>query len=154
MTHPVFVYGSLKTGFYNHSILMDGNPTLIGPAITLRPFLMEAGAWFPFLIDPTALRRKAWLAGLTGRVVGELYHVDDDTMDRLDDLEGHPDFYRREPVDVRVSTGGVFYTDTAWIYLLQGDLNPLARYVMPNGGGVLEWTADMIRDLAPADQEE
>lgn len=33
---------------------------------------------------------------------GELYEVDDATLSRLDSLEGHPNWYERKPVEVKI----------------------------------------------------
>ena len=56
------------------------------------------------------------------QVTGEVYSVDDATLRRLDELEGHPDAYKREQAEV-VLQGGTELT--AWIYLCdtpRGDL--------------------------------
>jgi len=44
---------------------------------------------------------------------GELYEVDNEVLEALDRLEGHPRFYRRERTEVLVGNRRV----DAWIYL-------------------------------------
>jgi len=46
-------------------------------------------------------------------VTGEVYSVDDATLKRLDQLEGHPDAYRREQAEVVLEDGTELI---AWIY--------------------------------------
>ena len=81
----VFVYGTLLSGEPNHRVLADAE--LLGEASTEPAFhLVDLGA-FPALVP----------GGKTA-VAGEVYKVDNATLDRLDRLEGHPRFYRREPI--------------------------------------------------------
>ena len=103
MTSPainplVFVYGSLKKGFHNHyPFLADRHALPLGAATTVDPYLMLSASAFPYLIDPASLSadHEACIADVIGKVKGELYVVDPETMDMLDRLEGHPDYYRR-----------------------------------------------------------
>lgn len=82
---PLFVYGTLMQGEPNH-LLLAACPFL-GAAATAPAFeLVDCGA-FPALVGGGA---KA--------VAGELYRADAATLAALDALEGHPDFYRRQPV--------------------------------------------------------
>jgi len=80
----VFVYGTLRRGFGNHRLLAGAR--FLGEARTARAYRMVSLGGCPGM-----------LAG-TSRVVGEVYEVDDETLLRLDRLEGHPYMYRREPV--------------------------------------------------------
>lgn len=93
----VFVYGTLKKGFYNHRLLNGYEPKQAkAPGINLYE-----GSSYPF-----AKRGP-------GTAIGEVYEVDDQTMNRLDRLEGHPSFYKRE--ETKVFCEGEF--EEAWIYL-------------------------------------
>lgn len=96
--NKVFVYGSLKLGFHNHSLL-DGIPFKKAVALGID---LYRGTHFPF-----AKRGD-------GFAIGELYEVDELTFHRLDMLEGHPNFYMREMVQVKLEDGSFDY---AWIYL-------------------------------------
>ena len=42
-------------------------------------------------------------------MVGEVYAVDDPTLARLDELEGHPENYRRTPIRLADGQQGVTY---------------------------------------------
>jgi len=56
------------------------------------------------------------------QVIGEVYAIDNATLRRLDELEGHPDAYKREQAEVVLQDGTELI---AWIYFYdtaQGDL--------------------------------
>merc|ERR1711935_1153728 len=90
--HPVFVYGTLKKGFFNHYVL-TGHETsaclatvrtparYCGTARTKESFKLVVGGKYnvPFLLNTDRD---------TAPVQGELYLVDDVTLERLDELEG------------------------------------------------------------------
>lgn len=116
--HPVFVYGSLKRGFYNHHCL-DG-ALLVGEAETAERFPLIPGTHYPFLVDE---------AGEGHRVKGEVYIVDDGGLARLDRLEGHPHYYRRRMIDVKLGEG--CEPVEALAYFIQGR--------RPEGEPVEEW---------------
>jgi len=94
----IFVYGSLLAGLHNHHVLR-GAP-LVGPARTLPAFTMFSLGGFPGVVR----------GGQTA-IEGEVYEVDAATLAALDQLEGHPRFYRRTPLRLE---GG----ERAEIYLL------------------------------------
>ena len=86
-TYMLFTYGTLLPGEIRHAILTEAGAHRLGPATTEPGYqLLDLGA-FPALV-------KAKL----GQVVGELYEIDQATLDYLDRIEGHPHFYRREPI--------------------------------------------------------
>lgn len=51
------------------------------------------------------------------QISGELYEVDDQTLYKLDQLEGHPNWYQREQVEICLDN---YFSQssavTAWIY--------------------------------------
>ena len=66
-------------------------------------------------------------------IFGELYRVDEKILAALDSLEGHPDWYRREQVEVLVDDGerGT-RMETAWLYFSldkRGTLVPSGKFV-------------------------
>lgn len=75
----VFVYGTLKEGFPNHHLLPSSQ--LVGECRTVARWpLVIAGEWFsPILIDDH---------GSGSKVTGELYSLDDSSLEFLDELEG------------------------------------------------------------------
>ena len=97
---PVFVYGSLLAGKGNHGLLAGALPR--GAARTVDRYQMASFGAYPG-VRPAALGDP---------VVGELYLVDKQQLRRLDQLEGHPSFYRRVTVQLE---GG----DYAWIYQIE-----------------------------------
>ena len=52
-----------------------------------------------------------------GRVLGELYRVDEDTFRALDRLEGHPVMYERQLNLITTDAGDKV---EAWVYVYQG----------------------------------
>lgn len=91
----VFVYGTLRMGEYNSPLL--GDARLIGDFKSAAKYTMyDINGGFPAIIG-----------GGSTQIVGEVYEVDDATLARLDRLEGHPNFYRRDPIDVEGFEGEV-----------------------------------------------
>jgi gamma-glutamylcyclotransferase (GGCT)/AIG2-like uncharacterized protein YtfP len=80
--HLVFVYGTLLAGEGNHGLLARSTPR--GTAATEPRYHFVDLGGYPALVTggQTAVR-------------GEIYEVDAATLARLDDLEGHPGYYRR-----------------------------------------------------------
>jgi gamma-glutamylaminecyclotransferase len=100
MPHTLFVYGTLKRNFSNYHLLKDSQ--CLGPGCTKEEYAMyENGIPFVFKNEPVS------------RIHGELYQIDDITLQRLDKLEGHPDWYCREQVEIITASK---QTITAWIY--------------------------------------
>lgn len=100
MKHNVLVYGSLRNGKHNHGMLYGSKFLEEG---TVDGFSMFSLGSFPF-ITPSE-----------GTIVVEAYEVDDDTFERLDRLEGYPNFYNRK--DVVMSTGlrgWIYYMDSKY----------------------------------------
>ena len=96
----VFVYGTLRKGGRLHGYLRDQG--FISQA-TLPGFGMyPAGRGF----YPGIVPRD----GHT--VTGEVWEVDTDCLWRLDRLEGHPNHYRRQPVQVVWGDGAAPYVAT------------------------------------------
>lgn len=102
--HTVAVYGTLKSGHGNHSRFLTESYCL-GEGRTCDDY--------PLVVDglPYLIERK----GTGHKVKVEVYRVDDDTLSRLDGLEGHPEWYQRKKIRVSLDKGG---TTTAWIYMI------------------------------------
>jgi len=108
----IFVYGTLKSGFGNHCVLKKGS-RFVCDAITDKPYLFLKHG-LPFVINDSDDFKSV-------RVHGEVYEVTDETLEDLDILEGHPNFYERKPIWVINKEGKKFY---AWIYFItDGFLN-------------------------------
>lgn len=81
----VFVYGSLMLGEENHAVLRSAR--WVGPASTEPSYTLSDLGEYPAIIE-----------GGRSSVVGELYEVDEPTLRALDELEDHPELYRRVPL--------------------------------------------------------
>ncbi len=89
----VAVYGTLKQGYGNNYLLDDS--ALVADVTTVDPYRLCISS-LPFLISGPSL---------TGVNVGmELYSVDRETLASLDLLEGHPNWYTRETIEVTDGT--------------------------------------------------
>ena len=112
----VMVYGSLLSSLHNHHLLASHKSDFIGNVKTVQVYYMCStnGGNFPYLTKIPVIQDQ-----LPSCIVGELYMVTSDCLTSLDRLEGHPNWYRREEINVTV-------TDTdeqrvAWIYFLQNE---------------------------------
>lgn len=114
MTDLVFVYGTLKRGFHNHSLLSSSS--FLGQAETCKSFVVLDGPGFPFMVKKYQEITKL-------PVVGELYSVNKSVLAQLDHLEGNGLFYERELISVQLECGALYL---AWAYLLM-DLNLAAN---------------------------
>lgn len=98
--HLLAVYGTLRKGYGNHRLL---NGARFIRDQWLAGFIM-CGTSIPFVFS----------SRLPGQEIKiEIYEVDQKTLERIDRLEGHPNWYRREMVETDVGR--------AWIYLVQED---------------------------------
>ncbi len=98
----VFVYGTLQRNFSNHRYLAESK--FLGTARTQEKYALYSDG-LPFLV----------LNEPVSQIQGELYEVDDITLDLLDDIEGHPDWYRREQVEICLDDGSNSIMK-AWVY--------------------------------------
>ena len=104
MSNKVFVYGTLKSGGQSRGLNQFGDgAVIVGKAQTVYPDydMIDLGS-FPGVVK-----------GGTYKIQGEVWEVDDETMQDLDAIEGYPDFYNRE---VTMTTQG-----KAWMYYLPRD---------------------------------
>jgi gamma-glutamylaminecyclotransferase len=98
----VFVYGTLKQGFSNNRYLSGSK--CLGAGRTREKYGMySSGIPFVVMTEPIS------------EIYGELYQVDDFTLETLDDLEGHPDWYRREQVEICLDDGNHSIVK-GWVY--------------------------------------
>jgi gamma-glutamylcyclotransferase (GGCT)/AIG2-like uncharacterized protein YtfP len=88
--HRVAVYGSLKKGFYNHSLLhtTDEESVYVGLWVTPPEYTMLDLGHYPGILE-----------GGGAPIHTEVYEVSDQTLAMLDELEGVPSHYRRESVE-------------------------------------------------------
>lgn len=92
--HLIAVYGTLKKGYSNyHNYLTQSK--YVGPATTTEKY--------PLLIDglPYLLNKP----GEGHHVDVDLFLIDDMTLGLVDQLEGHPNWYYREKIEVETLEG-------------------------------------------------
>lgn len=122
----VAVYGTLRAGYGNHSLL--GDSKFIGAGVTAEQFCMLA-AGFPVCLDD-----PGDFSGLSKtNITVEVYEVTSDAvLRRLDALEGHPDWYQRRPVPVRLEGHDTLIE--AWMYIMPGDRSDFPSWThVPSG---------------------
>jgi gamma-glutamylaminecyclotransferase len=147
MTHRVFVYGTLKRGFCNHRLLEGCE--FLGSAATVPAYRMiETG--FPVIMpDPEGKP-----------VSGEVYAVDDKTLERLDRQEREGLSYDRRLIDVTLPlAGGRRLPSTAFIYVGREDRfgTAFARgplYDAVNDRGELDWKSALSNGSSGDDEDD
>ena len=131
----VFVYGTLKRGYPNNSILLR-NAKFLGPAVSVQPVYKMETQGFPAI----------WEVGEAGNFVrGELYEVSEEQLARCDNLEGHPHMYCRQARTFRLPNDRDRVM-SAWVYLWN---NKYGRFqgepVLPENGH-LSWDRPHMRE--------
>lgn len=100
-TNRIFVYGTLQSGCSNNQLLTDSE--LLGNAETEELYYMSVSGSIPFVhkdIQSTNIKGEVW----------EVKNID--AFQRIDSLESHPEWYRREIINVNLKGKIV----KAWIY--------------------------------------
>lgn len=121
----LFVYGTLQQGYGNNRLLTGVK--FLGPVTSANPEFKMYASGIPYLIG-------------TGKsfVQGELYDLETSaiTLFRCDQLEGHPNWYRRE-------LRNFVYEDNtvqAWVYLIEDTHSTSRGYLEePNDDNIIQW---------------
>jgi len=105
----IFVYGTLKRNQGNNSLLTSCGADFLTTAYTKEPRKLVVDG-LPYLNRPE----------IEGGVYvkGEIWEVPDSMVWRIDLLEGHPDWYRRQE-DLFKGEDGKSYK--AWVYYIQNE---------------------------------
>lgn len=112
--HLVFVYGTLKSGFYNNRCIEGGK--LIATGNTRNKYGMKHLGSFPG-ID---------MSVEVSQIHGEVWEVSHDMLlHSLDMLEGYPSFYDRAIVSIETDTETV----QAWMYFLANPKDYTNQYI-------------------------
>lgn len=99
--HLVFVYGSLKKGFFNHDSFL-GSSRQLAADVWVDDYALAHLGHFPAMFKMNNMR-----------VRGEVYEVSSSTLKRLDNLEGiNSGFYTRIRVEVKESPTCKYYCYT------------------------------------------
>jgi gamma-glutamylcyclotransferase (GGCT)/AIG2-like uncharacterized protein YtfP len=132
MTHRVFVYGTLKSGFRNHYLLEECE--FFGGAATVPTYKMIENGFPVIMRDPEGKP-----------LAGEIYIVDDNTLARLDQLEREGSSYDRKLIEVNLPlASGERLLTKAFIYVGRDDRFGKAFasgpfYEIVNERGELDW---------------
>lgn len=103
----VAVYGTLKIGKGNHSLLSSS--IYMGTART-KDLMRLCVVSLPYLVRGESEEGK--------NVLVELYYVDDSTLASLDRLEGHPVYYKREKMKFTPEESIFSNEVEAWVYMV------------------------------------
>lgn len=117
----LFVYGSLKKGFDNHSLLGKYAKRL-GKAHSIKKFTMLEDSFgnYPYIVDVPHAKIK-----------GELYQINRaELMKKIDEFEGAPDYYIRKKIEVKSHHG----VNRAFVYIREGTEIPTDQQILK------EWT--------------
>jgi gamma-glutamylcyclotransferase (GGCT)/AIG2-like uncharacterized protein YtfP len=98
--HLVFVYGTLRRGGVRATDEIFPGAKFVGDAF-VSGRLYDLGDFPGLLLDESGARR----------VVGEVYEVDDETLNKLDAIEAPSSYWRKQ---VEVSVGDK--RTTCWVY--------------------------------------
>lgn len=98
----MFVYGTLKKGFFNHYILSD-----ISKAFYCGEFLTKTAQYVMYDYGAFPIVSKVEIKG--NILKGELYIVTPDIIRRMDKLEGHPWWYKRSRIILEDGTWAFTY---------------------------------------------
>ena len=103
----VFVYGTLKRGEGNNGLLLGCGADFLIEARTKEPRKLVING-LPYLNRPE-------IEGGV-HVKGEIWEVPNSMIWRLDQLEGHPTWYKRQEDTFLDDSGGEWI---AWVYYIQ-----------------------------------
>jgi gamma-glutamylaminecyclotransferase len=139
VAHRVFVYGTLKKGFWNNPLLKGCE--FFGGAATVPTYSMISVSHAVITLFPVIRPNENGK-----RVAGEIYTVDDEVLERLDRLEGVlKGMYSRELIDVTVPlANGERLPSKAFIHVAGPDgwqepFDRLPPYSELNERGELDW---------------
>jgi len=114
----LFVYGTLKRGHYNHTVLGDSH--YIGKDSVYGAFALHDLGSFPGVVTDTTVNRE---------IFGEVYELTDpEIVKDVEYLEGYPTFYYRLPI---VTTNGA----ECEMYVLYNESRIRAKSIIEDG----EW---------------
>jgi len=131
----IFCYGTLKRGWGNHARILVGRSTFVGEAVSVHPSFGMLDGPFPRVFE----------CAIGDRVRGEVFDVDDEALAMCDELERHPEWYRREERTFALMPDG--RQVTAWVYLMPFEGWMMTAAMRPNDEHVVSWD---YRPSAPA----
>jgi gamma-glutamylaminecyclotransferase len=103
-TVSIAVYGTLKKGLSNHSTYMK-NAAYMGKGKTFDSYKMVIENGIPFVFSKTSE------SGFN--ITVEVYKIDLPTLDDIDVLEEHPNWYVRKQIPILLESKKI---EIAWMY--------------------------------------
>lgn len=138
-THPhlVAVYGTLRRGFGNNHVLARGGSKFVGTGKTRERFILSSYG-IPFVWDPGRAARNTEVRAHMGHIAVEVWACDDRGLEACDRLEGHPDYYCRDPIVVAMDAPCSKMFETCGLYFMPR--KPDAKsWQKPDKNGLLTW---------------
>ena len=120
MANLVAVYGTLKKGGSNYGVTKAGGGTFVGKAKTVHSFCMYGGWGFPRVTQDAAICP----------IQVEIFEMK--SLDPMDRLEGHPDFFQRKQVAIAFDDDEKS-VDVAWMYFHPPIGKPTDPCIVPDG---------------------
>jgi len=93
----IAVYGSLLSGLHNYPLLKDSQ--LLGKEIVEIPYKMLDLISFPGLVEDENLHK----------ITIEVYEVNQDIFERVEHLEGYPNFYDRTEIKTSFGKASIYF---------------------------------------------
>jgi gamma-glutamylaminecyclotransferase len=106
-SNPIYVaaYGTLRKGYSNNRLMNLSGNFYVGAGITKEKYAMYSSG-IPFVIKEPKTP-----------IVVDVFEVDSANLPRIDSLEGHPNWYRRELIPVLVNGKEL----QCWLYFMTDD---------------------------------
>lgn len=109
----IAVYGTLKKGFGNYySYLTNAKHLGRGTTQDKYPLIVQG---LPYMVD-----RK----GMGHNVVVDVFKVSDAQLQRVDQLEGHPQWYKRKQIPIKLKNR----TLNCWLYFNPKEINEHTKF--------------------------
>jgi gamma-glutamylcyclotransferase (GGCT)/AIG2-like uncharacterized protein YtfP len=97
--HYLAAYGTLRRP-YGNSRLVDRKTNWLGEGVTVEMYEMRASG-IPFVNKTPSTN-----------IVVDVWEIDDEQLENCDRLEGHPEWYKRELIDVKIGED----VKQCWLY--------------------------------------
>ncbi|MEP6719497.1 MAG: gamma-glutamylcyclotransferase family protein [bacterium] len=120
--HLVFVYGSLRRGSARSMSIRFPTAKFIAEA-KVSGSLYDLGEYPGAVID-----------GSNSLVIGEVYEVGDELLNKLDDFEASSN-YRRQQVEISLGT----HRRTGWLYVPEDDPESYSQHTLIKSGDWIEY---------------
>ena len=114
----VFVYGTLKKGERNHSVMLKVKAVFVREEIVKGYVMYDTGYDYPTVVREEGQAK----AKAGGDVKGEIYDVPHNQIAMIDRFEGLGELYDKEHIPS---------LDKVWIYIWHGSVKGMKK--IPNG---------------------